>query len=280
MFVANINFNEIPEIGFALQRYSLNYKTTYGVNNKKCIEVAYINSGGVKINLYGKEALATEGCVVVLFRHLPITTETVGDKLKNHCTVLAEFADCEFSLVEEDEESEGGLTIPFVSQPCKECEEIGKRLQQIALEKAKSEGSNLSLSVEFLSILKKLHEIYKNKNVKSTAFDVISDKVSAYIEENIQENISLFTLAEHIGKSPNHISYAFKRARGVTIKEYINKQKVNRIKSLMQNENKSFKEAVETVGLCDQSYGYRLFKRWTGITPKEYMSITTINKQK
>jgi len=101
--------------------------------------------------------------------------------------------------------------------------------------------------------------------------------VCEYINENIENNITLTELAGYIGKSPNHVSHAFKSEKGITITEYANIQKIKLIKSLMQ-DGSSFKEACVSAGLCDETYGYRLFKRYTGITPKEYMTITTIKK--
>lgn len=277
MYYGNINLNVIPEIGFAHKHYSTNYKTSYGSNRRMCIEIDYINSGALKVELYGKEMIAEQGSVIVLFRRLPITMVNVDDKHQDHCAVLAEFPDYDFSLLEDVEESQG-FVIPFVTAACRECEEIGKRLYKIASEKANADENNgLSLSVEFLSILKELHEINKKNRIQNKSYKVISDKVCAYIDENIEKNISMSEIAEHIGKSPNHIGYAFRSEKGITITEYANIQKIKLIKSLMQ-EGKSFKEACITAGLCDEAYGYRLFKRYTGITPKEYMRITTIKK--
>lgn len=277
MYYGNIIFNEIPEIGFAHQHYSLDYGARYGKNKSKCIEIAYVNSGAIRVKFDKREFYAEKGDILVLFRHLTIQTETSGGEMNSHCTVLAEFSEYDFSLVEGDMECQG-FVIPFVTKGCKECEEIGKRIYKMASAKADTDAENeLSLSVEFLSILKQLHEINKRKNTKSRAYKSISDKVCAYVGENVEESITLAEISAYIGKSPNHISHAFKREKGITITEYINIQKVKLIKSLMQN-GKSFKETCILAGLCDETYGYRLFKRYTGITPKEYKRITTIKK--
>jgi len=278
MYCGNVNFDEIPEIGFAHQHYSLDYGARYGKNKSKCIEIAYVNSGAIKVKFEGKEMCAGKGDILVLFRHLTIQTETFGAEINSHCTVLAEFSDYEFSIVSDGDNCDGGFVIPFITKRCKECEEIGKRLYKMASEKADTDAENeLSLSVEFLSILKQLHEINKKKRIKNKAYKTISNKVCEYINENIENNITLTELAGYIGKSPNHVSHAFKSEKGITITEYANIQKIKLIKSLMQ-DGSSFKEACVSAGLCDETYGYRLFKRYTGITPKEYMTITTIKK--
>jgi len=275
MYYGNVNFNEIPEIGFAHQFYSVDYGAKYGKNRIKCIEIVYVNSGSIKIKFEKEEMYAQKGDIMVLFRHLTMQTKTYGDEENSHCTVLAEFSNYDFSLFDENVECEG-FVIPFVTKGCRECEEIGKRIYKMASVKAnKDEDNGLLLSVEFLSILKELHEINKKNTAKNRAYKAISRKVCAYIDEN--KNITLKELANYIGKSPNHISHAFKSENGITVTEYMNIQRVKKIKSLMQS-GKSFKEACVLMGLCDEAYGYRLFKRYTGITPKEYMTITTIKK--
>ena len=278
MTTGNVRFNEIPEIGFIHQFYSLDYGAKYGKNRIKCIEIVYVNSGSIKIKFEKEQMHAEKGDIMVLFRHLPMQTETFGSELNSHCTVLAEFSDYEFSIVSDGDNCDGGFVIPFVTKNCKECEEIGKRLYKMASIKANTDEDNgLLLSVEFLAILKELHEINKREKEQSKAYKSISNKVCAYIDENKGTNITLKELAHHIGKSPNHVSHAFKSEKGITVTEYMNIQRVKEIKSLMQS-GKSFKEACITSGLCDETYGYRLFKRYTGITPKEYMTITTLKK--
>lgn len=280
MLFANIYFDEIPEIGFAHKHISLNYGANYGNNKTKRIEIAYINSGAVRIKSEDREFLAEKGSVIVLFRHLPLSTETVGDELHSHCTVLAEFSDYEFSVIDGKENPDYGFLIPLIVPPCPEAEEIGRRLYKIAADMAEEREKNaLSSSVEFLSVLKKIDEITRQgRPFISSAYTTIRDKVCTYVEDNADKKITLKELAQHIGKSPNHISYAFKCETQKTITQYINEQKAKRMAALMQNHGFSFKEAVDAVGLCDETYGYKVFKRYIGVTPKEYMSIMTIKK--
>lgn len=279
MYVANINFDEIPEIGFAHQHYSMNYGTKYGINKKMNVEIAYINLGAVRLSLYGKEMLAKKGSVIVIFRHLPIFTSTTKEEKNSHVAVLAEFSNYNFSLLKEDAFCLEGFLIPFVTEPCIDAEKIGKRLYKIAADMAENREKNaLSSSVEFLSILKSLDEIYrKNTPSASRAYTSIKEKVFAFVEDNCEQNIGLCDIAKHIGKSQNHISFAFKKETGKTITQYINEEKIKKIIDILHRGEKSFKKACEKVSLCDATYGYKLFKKFTGLTPKEYFSIKKID---
>lgn len=279
MYYANVNFKEIPEIGFAHKHLSTEYNVDYGEHLKKNVEIAYINSGTVKVCFEGEEMYAEKGSVLVIFRHLPIHIETVGDEFNSHCTVLAEFSDYELSVIGENENNEQGFLIPFITFPCPETEEIGKTLYKIATDMAYERGNiDLGSAVEFLSVLQKLDEIRrKQKTSSSRVYATVCKKVSAYIKDNIERSITLEEISHHIGKSPNHINYVFKREKQKTITQYINEQKVIKMEELIQNPELSFQNVCELVGLCNVSYGYKLFKKYTGITPKEYISITTIN---
>lgn len=279
MYFANVNFKEIPEIGFAHKHLSTEYNVDYGVHLKKNVEIAYINSGNVKVCFEGEEMYAEKGSVLVIFRHLPIHIETTDDGFNSHCTVLAEFSDYELSVIRENENNESGFLIPFITFPCPETEEIGKKLYKIATDMAYERGNiDLVSAVEFLSVLKKLDEIRRKKRTSSSrAYASICQKVCAYIKDNIERNITLEEISRYIRKSPNHINYAFKSEKQKTITQYINEQKVIKMEELIQNTELSFPNICESVGLCNVSYGYKLFKKYTGITPKEYISITTIN---
>ena len=48
----------------------------------------------------------------------------------------------------------------------------------------------------------------------------------------------------------------------------------------MRNGNLSFADALEDAGIPDESYGYRLFRRYTGVTPGQYMSVKHVVRDK
>ena len=281
MYYAKLSLSEIPEIGFAHQHYCHEYKTTYGKNDRKSVEIAYVNSGKIKIRLYDKEMYAEKGSVVVILRQLPISTLTVGDEMHSHCTVLGEFSDLDFELFEDEKDAFGdGFMFPLVTEACKETEQIAKCLLKIAADMANErEKRALSSSVEFLNVLKMLDEIFrKEKNSKSSAFVSIYEKAVSYINDNVHKNIRLSDIARFVAKSPNHVSHAFKAVSGKTISSYINEEKVKRIAYFIKGEGLSFEDACERVSLCDKTYGYRLFKKYMGITPSEFVSVKRIDR--
>lgn len=278
MYFGKMKFDTIPDVGFAISHYSRDYKTSYGRNGKMSVEIAYITSGRVKLTLYDKDMYAGEGNVIVIFRHLPVSTQTLGSEVQSHHTVLAEFTDYDFTLLEDYKDANNAFVIPFVLKSCAQTEEIAKTLCRISVDMAENrEKNSLKSAVEFLSLLSKISDIAKEQNIKgSRANKTIAERVCDYVADNIEKNISMSDISSCVSRTPNHISYAFKSEMGMTIKEYINTQKTKKIADLMQNDGDSFALACEKVAISDITYGYRVFKRYMGVTPKGYITIKKI----
>jgi len=278
MLTGKISFTSLPEIGFAMRHSSRQYSAVYGSNFKQRVEIAYINSGSINIKMQGENFHAPEGSIVVLFRHLPISTETVGDNMHSHDTVLGEFVDLDFELGGNDTVPSGcRLEIPFVTMPSVKTEKIGVKLRQIVSDMTDDrENKNFCASVSFVSILKELADIYEAENgipVKATEKNVA--KIKEYIENNIDKTITIADIAAFIKRSPNHTGQIFKKSMGMTVAEYVNLHKMKRV-SVLIKENVSFADACASVSLCDSSYGYCLFKKYIGLTPGEFLKANSI----
>ena len=128
-------------------------------------------------------------------------------------------------------------------------------------------------SVNAMSILSELDSIYReNMYTSSDRASVTAYKIKAYIADRIQGNIPLEEIAEYLGKTPGYLNSVFHKSTGVSIHQYISKEKVRIISELILERKLSFKEACESMGIEDVSYGYRLFKKQTGLTPGQFAS--------
>lgn len=272
MFSALLKFNTIPKIGFAHHFYTDNYHSSYK-SQSKSFEIVYVNSGTIEAELYGKTFYADEGSVFVLFRHLPISLKSSGNKSHSHCTVQVEF-DYNFKLISDDFKLQPGcLILPFVTPPCPENEIIKKELYSIVSDLGISrEENSFSSSLKFLEIMRQIDEKTRKTMAKKDSSSVIDYKIKKYITKNIEKNITLSDIADFLALTPGYINHVFKETAGMPIKQYINSEKAKKIGVLMQKQGLSFKIACENVGITDCSYGYRLFKKHTGTTPSQFLS--------
>lgn len=279
MYFGKIAFDKIPAIGFAMAHYYKNYHARYK-SAKKSVEIAYINSGSITIVLGEKTFLASEGSVVVLFRQLPIAVQTVDESFHSHYTVLAEFEDYDFELLFENcLPSNGELVIPFVTPPSPITEHIAKQLCQIARDmETNREANALSAAVKFLSLLCDLSENrHRVSGQTSVAHSRVAALVCTYVSENLEKPITMKELSSFVGKSPNYIGVAFKKEKNLTVAQYVNHQKINKIAEMMQ-KGIPFPIACDKMSLSDATYGYKLFKQYKGVTPTQFMQIKKIKK--
>lgn len=107
--------------------------------------------------------------------------------------------------------------------------------------------------------------ILKNKNFSSPILACIS-----FIYQNLYSNLSLEDICEYINFNPSYISRLFKKEMGITISEYILKEKIEEAKRLLLSDGYSILEISVLLHFNDQSYFTKIFKRFTGMTPKKF----------
>lgn len=273
MLAGLLKFDKIPKIGFTHHYYSEHYCNYYS-KKKSSFEIVYINKGTIKVEFKENIFYAKEGSILVLFRHLPIKLSSLYDSPQEHCTIQI-VLDYDFELIDDENcFSANGVILPFITKPCNETEELKKDLYDITYKLSLlSDEQDFICSLKAISIIKKLDEIARSKHNLSTSAcaDNICASIKNYVNDNIAQKISLSDVALFLGKTPNYINAVFKKAEGITINHYICKEKVHLISYMIQKENIPFPLACKQVGITDVSYGYRIFKKIIGITPKEFL---------
>ncbi len=91
-----------------------------------------------------------------------------------------------------------------------------------------------------------------------------------YITQNYGEDISLEDVAEHIKINPSYLCVLFKKNIGMTFSQFLNKVRIDKAKQLLENTEYSVMEIAVACGFSDQSYFTKVFKKYTGVTPKKY----------
>lgn len=99
----------------------------------------------------------------------------------------------------------------------------------------------------------------------------IEDTIS-YINEHLNENLTLEDLAKHTSLSPYHFTRVFKKETGYTPHEYIILSRINSAKFLLKNTHLSIKEIAFCTGSTSESSFCTAFKQREGMTPSNYRS--------
>lgn len=83
-------------------------------------------------------------------------------------------------------------------------------------------------------------------------------------------NLPIKTYADECGVSVNHFLRVFKKATGVSPVEYVNALRIENARSLISTTKYPIKTISEMVGIHDQYYFSRLFKKLVGSSPSEF----------
>jgi len=95
-------------------------------------------------------------------------------------------------------------------------------------------------------------------------------KLQKYIAENIGENITLEKASKISNISKCYLSSIFKKETGDVFVDYVNKTKMERAKILIQQHGLKIYEAANKVGISDESYFSKLFKKYMGVSPSKF----------
>jgi AraC family transcriptional regulator len=93
--------------------------------------------------------------------------------------------------------------------------------------------------------------------------------VCELLHASLAEPISIQSLAERFALEPIYLGRTFKRFTGETLARYRHRIRIEKARTLLQNEI-PLVEIAQELGFADQSHLTRIFRRETGTTPAEY----------
>ena len=94
--------------------------------------------------------------------------------------------------------------------------------------------------------------------------------VKSYIEDHIREKIYVEELAALIHVNDQYLMRIFKRETGKSLTEYITERRIQIASSLLKDSEYTINFIADCVGCENYSYFTKLFKKYTGFTPREY----------
>ncbi len=142
------------------------------------------------------------------------------------------------------------------------------------------------VTVKLLKSLKvdELNEV-KDMLVDIAADGIISDEengsqertiseIKKYIKSNLGRSLSLDEIANHVNYNSTYISRLFRQLTGENISRYIVEQKIEKAKEYLSETNESIQTISEKLGFETSQYFSNVFKKRTGISPREYRNLS------
>lgn len=109
---------------------------------------------------------------------------------------------------------------------------------------------------------------------KNHVSDTLAQKAQQYVQEHYQEKLSLTEIAEYLNISTGYLSIVFKRFTGTTLSDYIAWVKIEHAKELIDSHQYLMYEISDMLGFENPYYFSRVFKKVTGISPRNYEKRT------
>ena len=117
-----------------------------------------------------------------------------------------------------------------------------------------------------LSMYDDLHQQLSNVSVTTNQLVL---QMQTFIRENLDGELRLEQVASHVHASPTYLSRLFKKETGVSFSDFVNRQRVQRAKTMLETPCKII-DIANMVGFGNAKYFSQVFKRYTGMTPQKY----------
>lgn len=163
--------------------------------------------------------------------------------------------------------------------------ELSSLLSRAAIEGGATSDSVLKVNNQFLMSLQNITDLDDLCYKLQETIDVFTDcmfnyipskgneiikKAIRYISQNFSRSLTLDEVAEHVHLNSAYFSTLFKQSTGSSFKEYLNMVRIEESKRLLANTDNSIIDISLATGFEDQSYFSKVFKKYTGLTPKQY----------
>lgn len=138
----------------------------------------------------------------------------------------------------------------------------------ILIEEASTLSQLSQLSYDFLK------DYFNPENRKNFSLNQsLSGKINHYIRQEFMHDISVEQIAEHLDLSREHISRTYKKETGETINDAINLIRIDEAKRFLLQTKLPITDIALTVGFNSSQYFSNVFKKYTGLTSKQFRNI-------
>ncbi|HCM89144.1 MULTISPECIES: helix-turn-helix domain-containing protein [Vagococcus] len=125
----------------------------------------------------------------------------------------------------------------------------------------KDEPPELDIMLLFTKEVIKYQHINYSPTIKKTC---------EFIQKNTYTKLSVPMIADYANYSVPHLSALFKQEVGLSLNQYVMKQKIEESKRLLAFNQYDMSTISSLLNFTDVSYFIKVFKKYVGLTPKEY----------
>ncbi len=279
MYGYKIKTSGVPKTVFACSVTVDNYGWS-NRNDGKTVEIAVSKSSENTVIANGKEYVFGDVAHLSCVAGDDSRTSYCESGIVNEITTVAvsfdgiEITACDLS---EKDASDSAYLLPALSDDAYLCGEILRLLNgyihfnvsELAYNRAKC----ISLWFEIIYIIDSCtrqalsHQKWKTENY-------YVNKINSIIEKDYAKKLSVAEIAEEFGINAGYLSHIYSVGAGETFKHALFTKRMTEAKKLILKETYHVDEIARMVGLCDENYLRKSFKRFFGVNITEFKKIS------
>ena len=283
-------FDKLPEVAFA-HCYETDKKNTWKITQEDgIVEISAIRKG--KLKLFDPQnkrvIIQEEGSVTTIVHRLYIVSTdsdyhrhlTFAIKASSVKTDLSAMDVIEF-VTNMSDQNQMIAIIPDEFD-ASDSEYVSNAISRIIdTFNSRDAFSSVKLMAEIMDVLSfATARSYKSALAQTESQSGASNfsyckKVFEYVAGHITSPIAVEDIALSLNIGYAHLSRIFKKQTNMTLIEYINREKVKKMEEFLWRKKLSSIELAQSVGIADEKYALRLFKKYTGLTVGAYTKLHT-----
>jgi two-component system response regulator YesN len=118
----------------------------------------------------------------------------------------------------------------------------------------------------------KIVQLLKENSTKimDDSHQQIISRVQSYIQEHLEEGLSLLIMSEHVNLHPVYLSKVYKSVTGQTIGDYIFSIRMERAAYFLEYTDLKIVDISGKLGFLAPPHFIKIFKKHYNCTPQEY----------
>lgn len=252
----SIVISSLPNVVFSHIYKADSYKNNFN-SRRNFLEISYVYEGSVCIRVNNEIFYANQGDVICLLSDR--NTSIIAEGYHCHHTVGV-------SVIWNDiDKNENGLLLPLTTPSFYNTKKICRLIDDMINRQLFYRSNKMQGIAKWFELVCEID----NCNRKIQSFSSPGEQryvnaVKTYLQENIYLPITQKDVAKYLGITSEYLCSVFKKVEGVTVMHYINKTKLEAIKTVMDNTDLHLYEAAAMYGYNDPNYVSRLYKKIFG----------------
>lgn len=101
-------------------------------------------------------------------------------------------------------------------------------------------------------------------------YSSVVEQAVNYVKVNYKNELTVKSISQELFITPNYFSHIFKAEMGMNFTDYVNEVRIECAKKLLRENRLKVYEVADQLGYQNYKYFNKVFKKYTGYSPKEY----------